>query len=142
MTREQIEDALVAHLVAGLASPVISNPFGTDDDAVRRQLKHGLVVVTYAGGKGGANQEYGLLQEQTVRWSLICLARSYRSASERGDAALALLDHVHAVLDGWWMDPPGARWMFESERPAPLSTEWRGVMAYQITVSIPVTVER
>lgn len=102
MNRIEHEDAIIAMLREALPENVeiAATPLGPND---RRFLdvKSAAIRVVYEGGKPRAGQERGSgLHAEDWTWSVIVLAKDYRSTQSGAIAALGVLEAVIAALNG------------------------------------------
>jgi hypothetical protein len=101
-TRTGTEDQIVALLESALPGSVRigSLPLGMDDRKAL-DVRSAACWVVYAGGPAKPNQAAGaLVQAQTWSWTVLVLAKKYRSNHDAATAALNLLDQVEAALAG------------------------------------------
>lgn len=140
-TRTATEDQIIALLEAGLPESVRigSLPLGMDDRKAM-DVRSAACWVVYAGGPAKANQAAGaLVQPQTWSWSILVLAKKYRSTGEAAVAALNLLDQVEAVLAGSTTDAG----MLVKVRDAILRMpEGSGIIGYEAVFSLQTYLRR
>lgn len=105
-TRTATEDQIIELLTGGLASTVRigSLPLGMNDRKAL-DVRSSAVWVVYAGSTDKPNQTCSaLVQQETWNWSILVLAKKYRSRQDAGDAALGLLESVIDILAGAEID--------------------------------------
>ncbi|GAU08141.1 Gp37 family protein [Desulfoplanes formicivorans] len=101
-TRSATEDQIIDLLKSALPESVRigSLPLGMDDRKAM-DVRSAACWVVYAGGPAKQNQAAGsLVQAQTWSWSVLILAKKYRSSHAAATAALELLDKVEDALVG------------------------------------------
>lgn len=102
MTRTQIEDAIIAILKAALPTVTVveSMPLGMDDKKAL-DVRDTAVRVVYVGSAAKPNQALGtLVQQEQWSWSVIILAKAYRSPKSGVVTALPLLESTITALAG------------------------------------------
>lgn len=141
MTRKDAEDAILALLRAGLAATVEVGPLprGLDEDNAEA-FKDLAVWVVYVGGVPGPNIMMGAhVQPETWSWAVYPLAKRYRSAQDRQEAALTLLEQTVAILTG--ADILGAPLTKRRDQVAPV-TPGKGVFGYEIIFTLDHDIRR
>jgi hypothetical protein len=101
-----MEDRIIELLKAGLpdSTPVGSLPLGMDDRKAM-DIRRSAVWVVYVGSTAGANEVgRGLIQKEARTWSVLVLAKQYRSSRQAGCQALGLLESVCDLLTGAKVD--------------------------------------
>jgi phage gp37-like protein len=141
MTRSEHEDALLALLRAEFptAIQVRSMPRGIADREAKT-VRDGAVWVMYAGGapaqgeppSSGSHQEFWT-------WSVICLAKRYRSDQAGAIAALELLETVIDTLDGATIEGRDVSRIADAQMAIP--EEWN-LMGYEAQFTIEVFTDR
>jgi hypothetical protein len=134
-TRTETEDQIIALLKAGLPDSVRigSMPLGMDDRKVM-DVRSAACWVVYAGGPAKQNQAAGsLVQAQTWSWSILILAKKYRSSHEAATAALELLDQVEDALAGQEVD---AGQIVKTRDSILRTPEGSGVIGYEAVFSV------
>ncbi|KAF5054993.1 hypothetical protein DSECCO2_382270 [anaerobic digester metagenome] len=141
MTRAEHEDAILDLLRAALPQNIKigSVPRGMEDSKAR-DVRDGAVWVMYAGGvpapgempASGCHQEFW-------SWSVICLAKTYRSDQAGAATALGLLEAVIDALDGAEIEGRNVFRVADAQLAIP--EEWN-LMGYESQFTIEVFTDR
>lgn len=102
MTRIEHEDAILAALKAALPAGVAvgSLPLGMNDRKAL-DVRDCAVWVVYVGGqRRGDNNANSKMQVEDWTWSVLILAKNYRSSGAASVTGLGLLETVNAALSG------------------------------------------
>lgn len=102
MKRTELEDEIIGLLTTELPGSVRvgSLPLGMEDRKAL-DVRTAAVWVVYAGSENEPNRIVGgLVQAEGRKWSVLVLAKKYRSSTQAGEAALDLLDQVVDTLAG------------------------------------------
>jgi len=102
ISKTLVEDEIIVLLKAGLPAGVTCGflPSGTEHEKAL-MIRTAAVWVVYAGADADKPQTVGrLVQRETWHWSVLVVAKNYRSPDAAGEAALDLLDAVIEILAG------------------------------------------
>jgi len=142
MTRAEHEDAILALLRAAMPQgvKVESVPRGLDDPKAR-DVRAGAVWVVYEGGMPQPGQDPSSpVHAEAWAWSVICLAKTYRSDQVGAATALTLLEAVVDALDGAEIECRDI--VRIGDRLLPLPAEVEGLIGYEAQFSVEVLRDR
>lgn len=139
--RSAVEDEILTLLVAALPG-VPCQPLPVRD--LERQatgLREAGVFVMYAGcASGEPTSLTALVQPQTWAWSVLILARDYRSPQARGRTALELVEAVTDALPG--AETSAGRITHHRDLAVDLPEALSGFAAYEVVISIETQLRR
>lgn len=141
MTRAEHEDAILAMLRAALPEgvQVDSVPKGLDDPRVRN-VRDGAVWVVYAGGQPRPGEDpTSRVHAESWVWSVLCLAKTYRSEKHGAATALDLLEQAIAALDGAEIEYRAVTRLGDQLLNVP--EEWK-LMGYEAQFAVEVYAQR
>jgi hypothetical protein len=131
VTRIEVEEVLVAMLRAAVPGAAVESlPEGEEEQ--RARLRKAAVWVTYSSGVFSEPRAH-FVQPGTWQWSIAVFSKSYRSAKERGDGALELLQAVEDAVVG---EEIGGRTVQGIRDAAVPFFAELGVMGYELIVQI------
>ncbi len=141
MTRMEHEDAIITALATALPAGTVvgSLPLGLGDRKAM-DVRESAVWVVYSGGqRRGDNNANSKMQVEDWTWSVIVLAKNYRSPQAGAATGLSLLETVVATLSGLNI---GGRTLTRQRDQLATLPEGCGLMGYEARFSINVFAPR
>lgn len=140
MTRQEAEDQILQLIESALDPEVWVAPMPVLADKDLGKVHRAAVWLVYRGAKAGKNGSLGgVSQREDWAWSVLVLAKSYRSQSVSSHSALELLESVEDAVCGKDLGTGPVTKVSDRLLDLPLDT---ALIGYDLQIIVPNYIRR